>query len=137
MKYDKNNKNDKYDLYRYDLFVACYYNGFLVTSLTNYANNKIFRGLSKQDDFFTSFNERLYKDLRRAKGYTCELEKLTREDSGITLKTTLQNATTKTMKLRVWEYSHGENLYVLAQQGLTMRYKTYTIAKLKMILQVN
>ena len=49
MKYDKNNKNDKYNLYRQ--FIACSYNGCLVTSFTNYANNKIFRELSKQDDF--------------------------------------------------------------------------------------
>ena len=135
MKYDTNNKHDQCNLYRQ--FVAWSCNGCSVTPLTDYANNEIFRGFPKQDDFFTTSDETLYLDLRTAKGCTGKLEQLTREDRGITLKITLKDATTtKKMKLKVWGYLQGEYSYVLAPQGLTMRYKRTQLQK-KMILQVN
>ena len=50
---------------------------------------------SKKKDYFSSkFNERLYIDMRRSKGYTDELEKLTR-DEAVNLSITLKAAATK------------------------------------------
>ena len=31
------------------------------------------------------------------------------------------------MRLRVWRYINGEYLYMLVDEGLTLKYKTYTI----------
>ena len=51
---------------------------------------------SKKKDFFSSkFNERLYIDMRRSKGYTDELEKLTRDIGGVNLSLKLKAAVTK------------------------------------------
>ena len=50
---------------------------------------------SKKKDYFSSkFNERLYIDMRRSKGYTDELEKLTR-DEAVNISITLKAAATK------------------------------------------
>ena len=46
--------------------------------------------------------------MRRSKGYTDELEKLTRDDSNITLTAKLKAAATKKMRLRVTGYSQAE-----------------------------
>ena len=51
---------------------------------------------SKKKDYFSSkFNERLYIDMRRSKGYTDELEKLTQDDGGVNLSIKLKAAATK------------------------------------------
>ena len=110
--------------YTDNLLLAC--SGCSVEPLTDYANNEVFQEL---DDYFTNSDGRLYLDLGKSKGYTSELEKLTRDDSGITLKTTLKASTTKKIRLKVWRYLLGEYLYLLSPQGLTMRYETYTVAK--------
>ena len=43
--------------------------------------------------------------MRRSKGYTDKLEKLTRDDSDVTLTVKLKPAATKKMRLRVTGYS--------------------------------
>ena len=48
--------------------------------LTDYANNEVFHKLPTLKDYFTNSGEKLSKDLRRSKGYTDELEKLTRNN---------------------------------------------------------
>ena len=55
------------------------------------------------------------------------MEKLQRNDSKITLYITLKSVATKRLRLRIWGYSLGEYLYVLASDGLTLRRKTYSI----------
>ena len=69
----------------------------------------------------TSFDERLYIDLRRSKGYSDELGELTRDDSGLTLIVTLKDAATKKMRLRVTGYYQGECYYVLSKTGLLIQ----------------
>ena len=49
--------------------------------------------------------------MRRSKGYTDELEKLTRDDGGVTLSIKLKKAATKKMRLRVIAYSQAEYWY--------------------------
>ena len=63
--------------------------------LIQYKNNKIKQELTKENDYFSSkSDERLYIDMRRSKGYTDELEKLTR-DEAVNLSITLKAAATK------------------------------------------
>ena len=91
------------------MFVAYNCDGRSDAPLTQYRNNEIYQELTKERDYFKStIDERLYIDLRRSKGYTNELEKLTRNDSGISLTVKLKAATTKNLKLRVIGYSQSE-----------------------------
>ena len=54
--------------------------------LTQYKNNDIYRELIEEDKYFSDeSDERVYIDMRRSKGYTDELEKINRDDSGIAL----------------------------------------------------
>ena len=54
--------------------------------LTQYKNNDIYRELIEEDKYFSNqSDERVYIDMRRSKGYTDELEKINRDDSGIAL----------------------------------------------------
>ena len=49
--------------------------------------------------------------MRRNKGYTDELEKLTRYDSDIQLTIKLKKAATKKMRIRVTAYSQAKYYY--------------------------
>ena len=67
-----------------------------MTPLTQYKNNEIKQELTKEKDNFSSkSDETLYIDMRRSKGYTDELQKLTREDGGVNLSIKLKAAATK------------------------------------------
>ena len=79
--------------------------------LTEYANNELPKELPKERSFFTNTDEKLYIE-----GYTDELEKLTRDDSDITLTVKLKAAATKKLKLRVTGYSQGRILLYSVQQ---------------------
>ena len=72
-------------------------------------------------------------DLRRSKGYTDELESLTRDDSRLTLTIMLKDAAIKKMRLRVTGYLQGKYCYALSSRGLIMQYKNYGITKDKNI----
>ena len=64
--------------------------------LIQYKNNEIKQELTKENDYFSSkSDERLYIDMRRSKGYTDELEKLTRDIGGVNLSLKLKAAVTK------------------------------------------
>ena len=67
--------------------------------------------------------------MRRSKGYTDKLEKLTRDDSDITLTVKLKAAATKKLRLRVTGYSQAEYYYTLSNKGMTMSYENYSISK--------
>ena len=51
--------------------------------------------------------------MRRSKGYTDELERLTQDKSDITLTVKLKKTATKKMRLRVTGYSQDEYYYTL------------------------
>ena len=94
LKYDISNEDDKHWLY--EMFVACYCNGCNMVPLIQYKNNEIKQELTKENDYFSSkSDERLYIDMRRSKGYTDELEKLTRDIGGVNLSLKLKAAVTK------------------------------------------
>ena len=67
--------------------------------------------------------------MRRSKGYTNELEKLTRNDSNVQLTIKLKKAATKKIRLRVTAYFQVEYYYLLSNNGMIMSYKNYSISK--------
>ena len=67
--------------------------------------------------------------MRRSKGYTNELERLTRNDGGATLTIKLKKAAEKKMRLRVIAYSQAEYWYASTNKGYIRTYKDYSIAK--------
>ena len=86
--------------------------------------------MTKEKDYFgDDSDERLCIDMRRSKGYTNELEKLTRDDGGVTLTVKLKEAVTKKLRLRVVPYSQVEYWYTSTNKGYIMTYKDYSIAK--------
>ena len=67
--------------------------------------------------------------MRKSKGYTDELEKLTHDDSDTTLTVKLKAAANKKMSLRVTGYSQAEYYYTLSNKGMIMSYKNYSISR--------
>ena len=59
-------------------------------------------------------------------GYTNEMEKLERNDLKITSYISLKSEATKKLRLRVWGYSLGKVLYVLAREHIALHKKTAT-----------
>ena len=80
--YDINNKDEKYLMYK--TFVAYQCNGCTFAPLTEYKNNEIYQNLTDEYEYRgQQKDDRIYIDMRRSKGNTDELEKLTRDDSGL------------------------------------------------------
>ena len=67
--------------------------------------------------------------MRRSKGYTDELEKINRDDSGIALTISLKAAAAKKLRYRITGWSQGEYWYLLSNRGYIMSYKNYNISK--------
>ena len=89
--YDLEKEDDKHLVYK--MFVAHFCNSCSSAPLMQYNNNDIYRELIEEDDYFgDECDERVYIDMRRNKGYTDELEKINRDDSGIALNIKLKNA---------------------------------------------
>ena len=77
--------------------------------LTQYRNNKIYQEMTLEDEFTTnSKDDRILIDMRRSKGYTDELEKLNRDDSGLAVVVTLKEVAAKKLWLRVTGFSQAE-----------------------------
>ena len=123
-----------FNLLYYALFVALYCKGSSIAPLTDYANNEIYQELHRLDEYFSNSDEKLFIDLRRSKGYTNELIKLSRDDSDITLTINFKDAATQRMRLRVTGYYQEEYLYSLSKEGLIKNYKDYSINKQKNII---
>ena len=95
-KYDADDAEDAYWLYKQ--FVAFVCNWCTIASLTDYANNPTYQDMTKADKYLGS-DEKMNLDLRRSKGYANELESLTRDDTTLTLTSTLEEVVTKKMTL--------------------------------------
>ena len=54
--------------------------------------------------------------MKRSKGYTDELEKLTRDDSDLNLTVKLKKVATRKMGLQVTGYSQAEYYYTLSNK---------------------
>ena len=82
--YDFEREDDKHLLYK--MFVAHSCNGCSSAPLTQYKNNDIYQEIIEEEKYFEDkSDERIYIHMRRSKGYTDELEKINRDDSGIAL----------------------------------------------------
>ena len=112
--YDIDNEDDKHWLYA--MFVTYSCDGCSTAPVTEYANNEIYQELLKERNYFTNTDEKLYIDMRRSKGYTDELEKLTRDDSDLNLTVKLKKAATRKMGLQVTGYSQAEYYYTLSNK---------------------
>ena len=68
------------------MFVSYWCNDCSTAPLPEYANNEIYQELTKERNYFKDTSvEKLYIDMRRSKGYTNELEKLTQDVDDIQL----------------------------------------------------
>ena len=67
--------------------------------------------------------------MRRSKGYTDELEKINRDDSGIALTISLKATAAKKLRYRITGWSQDEYWYLLSNRGYIMSYKNYNISK--------
>ena len=91
-------------------------------------NNPVAQELKEENSYFANdSDERIYIDLRQAKGYTRELEKPKRNDSKMTITIETRQTFSKKMRLRVLGYTNGEYTYLLNDESLTLKYKTYTL----------
>ena len=100
----------------YKQFDAWSCDGCSRAHLTDYIYNSAYQELiEKADCFGIKSDERIYLNLTASGGCTNEMEKLERNDSKTTLYITLKSAATKKLRLRIWGYSLGEYLYILAR----------------------
>ena len=128
LSYDINNKDEKYQMYK--MFVAYVCNGATFAPLTEYKNNPVYQDMTDEFSYRSATkDDRIYIDMRRSKGNTDELEKITRDDSGLVIYIKLKAAATTKMRLRVVGYSQGEYWYAYTNKGYILAYKNYNIAK--------
>lgn len=121
---DTPNDTQKHMLWKQ--FVAWNCNGYSAVLISDYINNPTFQELPVEKDYFgNDSDERVYIEFRDSLGYTNEIEKPSRNDSKLTLTIELKSALTKKMMLRVWRYTNNEYLCMLADGGLTLKYKAY------------
>ena len=112
------------------MLVAYNCEGCSSAPLTQYRNNEIYQEMTEENEFTTnSKDDRILIDMRRSKGYTDELEKLNRDDSGLAVVITLKEAAAKKLRLRVTGFSQAEYWYLLSNKGYIMSYKNYNISK--------
>ena len=95
IKFDSTNESDKFLMYRQ--FVAWNTEVCSIAPLTEYSNNDAYRELPRLNNSYdkTKSDKHLHIDLRRGHNYICELEKINRNDSNLTLTVTLKQAEKK------------------------------------------
>ena len=131
LNYDLTKNNDKNQIY--SNFVADHCNGCSTAPLTQYRRSETYQKLTTFDAYFKHSDEKVYIDLRVSRGYTDELEKLTRSDSDVNLIVTLKAALTKKVRLQVTTYSQAEYYYTHGNQGQIMSMQRYEVAAQKTI----
>ena len=100
------------------MLVAYNCEGCSSAPLTQYRNNEIYQEMTEENEFTTnSKDDRILIDMRRSKGYTDELEKLNRDNSGLAVVITLKEAAAKKLRLRVTGFSQAEYWYLLSNKG--------------------
>ena len=63
--------------------------------------------------------------MTRSKGYTDELEKINRDDSGLAVIIGFKEAAAKKLRLRITGYSQSEYWYLLSNKGYILSLKNY------------
>ena len=125
--FDLEKEEDKNILHK--MLVAYNCEGCSSAPLMQYRNIEIYQEMTEVDEFTTnSRDDRILIDMRRSKGYTNELEKLNRDNSGLAVVITLK-AAAKKLRLSVTGFSQAEYWYLLSNKGYIMLYKNYNISK--------
>ena len=128
LEYDYKNHDEKTMLYK--MFVAYNCNGCSTAPLTQYKNNPIHQDITIEEEYRASTrDDRIYIGMRRSQGYTDELEKLTRDDSGLAVVVNLKDAAQKKMSLQITGFSQSEYWYAFLNKGYIMTNKNYNISK--------
>ena len=128
LEYDYKNHDEKTMLYK--MFVAYNCNGCSTAPLTQCKSNPIYQDLTPEEEYRgNSRDDRIYIDMRRSQGYTDELEKLTRDDSGLAVVVNLKDAAQKKMSLQITGFSQSEYWYAFLNKGYIMTNKNYNISK--------
>ena len=110
------------------MFLAFQCNGFSTAPLSQYKSNEIFQEIATEKNYTTAnTDDRIFIDLPRNKGYTDELEKTTRDDSGLGVVVTLKKAAAK--KMRLVGYSQAEYWLAFSNKWYIMFYQNYNISK--------
>ena len=82
LEYSYKNEDEKNILYK--MFIAYNCNGCSAGPLTQYKNNEIYQYITPEEEYRSNTkDDRIYIDMRISQGSTDELEKLTRDDSGL------------------------------------------------------
>ena len=93
-------------------------------------NNEIKQDMSNENKNFTDeSDEKIFIHMRCSKGYTDELEELSRNDADINLAILLTKTAEKKMRLNVLAYSQAEYWYAITNRGKVFTYKNYSIKK--------
>ena len=120
------------------MLVAYNCEGCSSAPLTQYKNNEIYQEMTEGDEFTThNRDDRILINMRRSKGYTNELEKLNRDDSGLAVVINFKEVAAKKLRLRVTGFSQTEYWYLLSNKGYIMSYKNYNISKAEKIISNN
>ena len=123
------NKNDELHIL-YEMFLAYQCNGCSTAPLSQYKKNEIYQVITTEENYTTAnTDDRIIIDLQRSKGYTDELGKITRDDSGLGVVVTLKGAATKKMRHRIVGYSQAEYWLDFSNKGYIMSYQNYNISK--------
>ena len=123
LEYDHKNHDEKTMLYKMLYNVNC--NGCSTAPLTQYKNNPIYQDTMPEEEYRANTrDDRIYIDMRRSQGYTDELEKLTRDDSGLAVVVNLKDAAQKEMRLRITRFYQSEYWCAFSNKGYIMTYKT-------------
>ena len=129
IKFDLTDEHDKYILY--SAFTAWICKGLSIAPLTDYTHNKTYQKAARQEKYFADPDKKVYIHLRTGKGHPGEFERVSRDDSDLTITVELKAPATKKMRLHVTGYYQGGCMYMLGKDGLIMNYKEYTVQKQK------
>ena len=112
------------------MFLAFQWNGCSTAPLNEYKNNEIYQEITTEKNYTTaSTDNKILIALRRSKGYTDELEKITGDDSSLGVAVSLKKAAIKKMRLRIVSYLQAEYWLAFSDRGYIMSYQNYNISK--------
>ena len=108
------------------MFLAFQCNSCSAAPLSQYKSNEIYQEITTEENYITAnTDDRILTDWQRNKGYTEELEKITRDDSGLGVVVTLKKAAAKKMRLRIVGYLQAEYQLAFSNKGYIMSYQNY------------
>ena len=108
LQYDYKNHDEKTMLYK--MFDAYNCNSCSTAPLTQYKKNPIYQYITPAEEYRANIRD----------DYTDELEKLTRDDSGLAIFVNLKDAAQKKMRLRITGFCQSEYWHAFSNMGYIM-----------------